>query len=191
MEQLKKRILQISKNKGLSHIGSCLSVLPILVDIYERKHPQDIVILDGAHAHIAHLVVKEKYEFLENIEEIVDKVGIHCDKEAGCDASGGSLGHGMGIAIGMALTNRERTVNVILTEGSLMEGSTWEGLRNYSELGLENIHVYLNLNGYSAVSKIDRDKLIHRVRSFAPYVHAWKTENPEPFSGIQGHYLKI
>lgn len=188
MNKLEQRIVDISKRKGLSHIGSCLSVLPILVDIYEKKHPRDKVILDNAHAHVAHLVVKEEYEKLENIEDIIDSIGIHCDKQAGCDASGGSLGHGLGVAIGLAMINRDRTINVILSEGSLMEGSTWEGLRNKEDFKLDNIQIYLNLNGYSAVAKIDRERLINRVRSFCPYVHVWRTENGEGFSGLQGHY---
>lgn len=190
-EKLTKRILEISKSKGYSHIGSCLSVLPILIDIYERKFKEDIVILDGAHAHLAHLVVREHFEGLEDIDGILDRVGIHCDKEAGCDVSGGSLGHGLGIAIGIALANQNKDVYVILTDGGLMEGSVWEALRIKEELGLSNIHIYLNLNGYTATAEIDRRKLANRVEMFCPFVHVWMTENGEGFDGVQGHYKKL
>src|SRR3990167_9455273 len=103
---MQKRILEISKKLGLSHVGSCTSVSSILEEIYEKKKPQDKVILSGAHAHLAHLVAKEKYEGLKNIEELI-KIDIHCNRESGCDVSGGSLAHS-GIAIGLALANRNR-----------------------------------------------------------------------------------
>jgi transketolase N-terminal domain/subunit len=54
----KDRIIQISKKLDLSHIGSNLSCLPVLEAIYKEKKPEDIVILDNAHAHLAHLVVR-------------------------------------------------------------------------------------------------------------------------------------
>jgi len=192
---LQDRIKQISKDKGYSHIGSCLSVLPILEHIYITKTDRDLVILDNAHAHVAHLVVREKYDSdlkgILNIESLLDAYGIHCDRQAGCDASGGSLGHGLGIAIGYALADHTRLIHVILSEGSLMEGSTWEALRIVDELQLDNIEIYLNLNGYSAVSIVNRDKLSERVKRFVSRAHVWYTDNGEGFEGIEGHYKKL
>ena len=64
---MRERILQISQEKHLSHIGSCLGMAEVLNEIYQLKKPEDIVILDAGHAHLAHLVAREKYEGLENI----------------------------------------------------------------------------------------------------------------------------
>ena len=50
------RIIEISKKHGLSHISSCLTATPILKEIYEIKKPEDLVVLDNAHAHLTHLL---------------------------------------------------------------------------------------------------------------------------------------
>src|ERR1035437_2635506 len=144
-----KEILRISKKLGLSHIGSCLSVLPILEEIYKIKNPKDKVIMGNAHAHLSHLLFTNP----KKAEQLIKSYGIHCDKRAGCDAYGGSLGHEIGLSIGMALVNRKRNVYCIVSDGSMMEGSNWEALRIMSDLGIRNIKIYCNFNGYTAVSK--------------------------------------
>ena len=184
---LEERVLQISKDLKLSHIGSCTSVLPILVEIYEKKKPDEKVQLSGAHAHLAHLVVKEKYEGLKNIEELIKK-DIHCNREAGCDVSGGSLAHS-GIALGMALADRKRKVYLIMTDGSLGEGEEWEVMRIKGELGLDNLKIYCNINGYTATTVIDKVYLIARIKAFCPEAEIRLTKNAEGFDGVQGHYI--
>src|SRR3990167_2198090 len=134
------RILEISKKLKLSHIGSCTSVAPILEEIYKNKRPEDKVMLSGAHSHLAHLVAKEKYEGLKNIEELIKK-DIHCNRESGCDVSGGSLAHS-GIAIGLALANRNRDIHLVMTDGSLNEGEEWEVFRIRKDLNLTNLKIY-------------------------------------------------
>jgi transketolase N-terminal domain/subunit len=183
---MKERILQISKALGLSHIGSCTSVLPVLDEIYKKKNPEDKVIMSGAHAHLAHLVVMEAYEGLENIEELI-KRDIHCNREVGCDATGGSLAHS-GIALGMALVNRDRDVYLIMTDGSLGEGEEWEVMRIKRELQLTNLHIYCSINGFSAVSKIDKEYLKDRILAFCPDAQVRFTQNAKGFEGVDGHY---
>lgn len=204
VDKLKQRILDISKELGLSHIGSNISALPVYVEIYQQKRPDDIVIADNAHSHLAHLVVKESYvpatgiidapyEDITEAKDLIEKHGIHCDRKAGCDASGGSLGHGLGIGIGYALADRSRDVYVILSEGSCMEGSTWEALQTITRLKIMNIKIYTNFNGYSAVGEVDRERMAEKVSLFARYLkieHRF-TDNGEGFEGVAGHYRKV
>jgi transketolase N-terminal domain/subunit len=181
-----KEILRISKKLGLSHIGSCLSVLPILEEIYREKKSRDKVLLDGAHAHLAHLM----FTHPKNAEELIKKYGIHCDR-AICDATGGSLGHALGIGIGMALVNRANKVYVIVTDGSMMEGSNWEALRIISDLKLDNLKIYCNFNSYTAVAKIDLYKMVKRMMAFKHGINYRFTSNTKRFDGLKGHYMKI
>jgi len=187
METKKQSILTISKKLGLSHIGSCLSVLPILEEIYAKKKKEDLVLLDGAHAHLSHLMFINP----DNAEELIKKYGIHCDRRAGCDANGGSLGHAGGIAIGLALVFKTRDIYVIFTDGSMQEGSNWEALRIIAELKLDNIKCYFNFNGYTALDKIDVDELIFRTRSFCPEGVIRLTQNGRGYDGVKGHYIKV
>lgn len=188
---LEQRIRDISKAHGLSHIGSCISVLPILTQIYETKGKNDVVIMDNAHAHLAHLVVREAYEGLKDIEKLLTDHGIHCDRKAGCDVSGGSLGHGLGIAIGLAIADEKRKIHVIISDGSIMEGSNWEAMRVISDRKIENIQIYCNFNGYTATSIYDANRLSSRMRAFIPNILVYNTENGKGLDGIQGHYKTL
>lgn len=193
----KDRIIEISKKLKLTHVGSCLSALPIYEEIYAKKKPEDIVIADNAHSHLAHLVVayseipEEEWENYD-IESQITKYGIHCDTRSICDASGGSLGHGLGIGIGYALADRKRDVYVIVSDGSMMEGSNWEALRIRQSLNLTNLKIYANFNGYSAVSKVNGNDLMFKMDNFALFhddIQYHFTDNGLPeLEGLQGHY---
>ena len=180
------KIIEISRKLGLSHIGSCLSTLPILEEIYEIKNPEDLVILDSAHAHLAHLMFTSN-----NPEEMIEKYGIHCDTRAGCVINGGSLGHAGGYGIGMALVNRNRNVYVIFSDGSMAEGSNWEALRIREELGLYNMKCYFNFNGNSALKVINLPELTDRVYAFCPDAFICLTTCPDKYAGVQGHYCRV
>jgi len=187
----KKLILDISKRLKLSHIGSCLSVLPILESIYAKKNLEDKVLLDNAHAHLAHLVVMQSRFGQPMLEESIETFGIHCDTRAGCDASGGSLGHAGGLGIGMALANPNINVHVVFSDGSIQEGSCWEALRLRKLLKIKNMKCYFNINGFSAVAKVNIYELIDRIRSFCPDAQLRVTSNGYRFGGVQGHYKQI
>jgi transketolase len=190
-EKLQQRVLEVSKKHNLSHIGSCLSVLPILIEIYEKKKPEDLIIMDNAHAHIAHLVVREAKGEIDNVDKLIEQNGIHCDRSVGCDASGGSLGHGIGISLGLALADRSRTVFCTASDGSLMEGSNWEALRIAQSLGLKNLEIHANMNGYSAVAPVDRIDLGARLLAFYPDIKLHHTDNTPAFEGVKGHYITV
>lgn len=197
----KTKILEISKKLGLSHVGSNLSCLPILEEIYKKKKPEDIVILDNAHAHLAHLVamvpdyLKSTIESMEkglldkNIMGTIKKYGIHCDRQAGCDASGGSLGHSVGIGIGMAIADKTRTIYVIISDGSSCEGTLGESLRIAYNLGLNNLKIHANFNSYTATSTVDLDYFESFIKGYQFPVIFHRTNNGlEELDGVKGHY---
>lgn len=146
-----RRILEISYKYKLSHIGSCLTALPIIEGIYEKKKPQEKFVLSSGHAHLAHLVIMEKYG-LTNAEQAL-QYGIHCDRRAGCDVSTGSLGLGLPIAVGLAVANRRKNVYCLISDGECAEGSIWEALRLKRQLELDNLKLYLNRNGWAAYTE--------------------------------------
>lgn len=196
LSTLESRVIELSYENKLSHIGSCLSVLPIFQNIYLDKKPGDVVILSAGHAHLAHLVVKEAYEKMPAIDKVLKKHGIHCDRKAGCDVSTGSLGHGLGIGLGMALADPSKTVHVIISDGECMEGSVWESLRLLDDLQLPNINVHFNFNGWGAYQPINTDGLIRRVKGFLhnpvvimAHVKFWRSiSDYGPLQGQDAHY---
>jgi len=189
MDTISKQILYLSYKHKLSHIGSCLTAAPIIDHIYSVKQKHEPFILSAGHAHLAHLVVMEKYKVIKSAQSMLT-YGIHCDRRAGCDVSTGSLGHGIGIAVGMALADRSRNVYVLLTDGDMMEGSVWEALRIAGEQRLENLRVTINANSYGAYRPIDSEWIDLVTQLFYPslVVKTNMFKYPSYLNGLEGHY---
>lgn len=179
----KDLILEISKRLGLSHIGSNLTALPIIEEIFKIKKLDEKFVLSNGHAGLALAVVM----YGDKAEDII-KENIHADR-SWCDCSTGSLGH-FGIAVGMALSDRTKNVYVMVSDGEMAEGSCWEALRIAGEQKLYNLKVYVNANGFASYQSVDLDLLENRLRTFFP-VEFRRTINPEGFEGLKGHYAKI
>lgn len=168
-KDLKRRILDLSFKYKLSHIGSCLTAVDIIDEIYSKKKPDEKFVLSSGHAGLALYVVIEKYEHID-AEKIWLHHGVHPDrcKECHIDCSTGSLGNGLPIAVGMALASRrvdfesnigigtvEKNVYCLISDGEMAEGSIWESLRIAGQQALSNLHIYVNYNGYSAYDRTD------------------------------------
>jgi transketolase len=191
MVDLKKRILDIAYKNKLSHLGSYLSSVEIINEIYTNKHPDDIFILSSGHAALALYAVLEKHEG-RDAEELFKKHGghPHRDEENGLYCSTGSLGTGITIAVGRALANPKRKVHVLISDGEAAEGSIWEALRFIKENHVENIEVHVNINGYAAYDKVDVEYLVTRLKAFLPTINLhFTTVNQAPFlKGLNAHY---
>ena len=191
MVNLKKRILEIAYKHKLSHLGSYLSAVGIIEEIYKTKSKDDIFILSSGHAALALYVILEKYEG-KNAEELFLKYGghPHRNENDGIYCSTGSLGLGITVAVGRALANRNRKVHVLISDGESAEGSVWESLRFIKENNLSNIEVYVNINGYAAYDKVDVKYLVDRLESFLPRINIRYTSvNQYPFlRGLNAHY---
>jgi len=80
MSNLVKRILDISYQEKLSHLSSCLSALPIVEEIYEKKKEDEVFILSNGHAGLALYVVLEKKYGVDPVM-LLHKHGIHPSKD--------------------------------------------------------------------------------------------------------------
>src|SRR3990167_6203894 len=101
IEKIKKRILEISYQRKLSHIGSCLTSAPIILEIMEKKNQNEPFILSNGHAALGLYCVNEALYGID-AQEAWEAHGTnpdHC-KEHNLDCSTGSLGNGIGIALG-------------------------------------------------------------------------------------------
>lgn len=195
---LQKRVLEISYKKKLSHLGSCFTALHPLVDIYKYRKPEDPVVLSQGHAGLALYVVLEKYYSKErghygvDAERLFDQHGVHPNRDLdhGIYASTGSLGHGLPIAVGMALADRNKDVYCLISDGECAEGSIWEALMIAKKLKLKNLKVYLNANGYSAYDKTNTDMLRKMIKAVGFPVKVYLTNAPDVLflRGLKAHY---
>lgn len=192
MKEIRQRILDISYEHKLSHLGSCLSALPIIQEIYRVKGLEDKFILSSGHAGLALYTVLEALGY-GNAEEMLERQGIHPDKpnsNGEIDCSTGSLGQGLPIALGMALADRKKDVYCLVSDGECAEGSIWEALRVKDDLQVDNLKVYVNINGYGAYDAIDTDKLETRLKTFCPDIIICRTtvEQEDFLNGLDAHY---
>lgn len=161
-KELKRKVITLSYKNKLSHIGSCLTAVDIISDIYKAKGEQDIFVLSAGHCGLAwYVVLEEQEKKLDLAQKLIDACGTHPDRlkaqtlTDAVTASSGSLGHGVGIAVGMAMANRNRNVFCLVTDGECAEGSVMEALNIARIARLTNFYLYINANGYSAYKEID------------------------------------
>jgi transketolase len=86
------------------------------------------------------------------------RLGCHPDYgNPGIEASTGALGHGLSMAVGMALAERGRKTNgviyTVLSDGEVQEGSTWEAVLMASSLGLTNLVAFVDNNDFQSLGR--------------------------------------
>lgn len=191
MVDLKKRIVEIAFKHKLGHLGSYLSSVEIVDEIFSKMDKDDIFILSSGHCALALYVCLEKYHGI-NAEEMFLKHGghPHRDEQNKIYCSTGSLGLGLPIALGRAVANPNRKVWVLISDGESAEGSIWESLKTIYEENISNIKVFVNINGLCAYKEVDMDYISQRLKSFLPNINLrYTTVEQYPFlKGLNAHY---
>lgn len=190
-KNLIRRILEISFNERLSHLGSYFSSVDIIDSIFSNMPEDDIFILSSGHCALALYAVIEKYHQIDALK-LFKKHGGHphrCEKDK-LYCSTGSLGMGLTVAVGRAMANPLRTVHCLISDGESAEGSIWESLRFIHTQNITNIEVYVNINGYAAYESINKEYLENRLKAFLPDINLIHTSvNRFPFlCGLNAHY---
>lgn len=191
MNSLHKRILEISKKHNLSHLGSCLTAVSIIDGIYKVRKPDEPFVLSCGHAGLALYTVLEKYNGLD-AEQLYLKHGTHPNRniEDGIYCSTGSLGWGLTIALGMAMSDRNRKVHCLISDGEAFEGTVWETANMMHRYDIKNMDVHLNWNGWAAYHMVGGGFIL-RVMSIFPKITIHET-NVEDYdlTGQSAHYVR-
>ena len=194
MNDVERRVVDISYKEKIGHLSSNLNAVNIIEEVYKNKKQDEPFILSSGHAALALYVVLEKYEG-QDAEKLFHKHGVHPHRDIGSGifCSTGSLGMGLTVATGYALANRDRKVHCLISDGECGEGSIWEALRFIYEAKLDNLEVYVNVNGMIAYDFIDKEYIINRLRAFLPRINIRETEPPKwPWAeGILTHYYVL
>ena len=166
-KKLRRRILELSYESNFSHLGSCLSAVDLIDAVYKTKKKNERFILSNGHAGIAWYSVLEKHRYFKN-PKAIKKLNIHPDRNVKYDihVSTGSLGQGLPIALGMALSDRKKNIYCMLSDGECTEGSIWEVLRVAKEKKVHNLKIIINANGWGAYDKVDLSYLVKRIKGF-------------------------
>ncbi len=167
----RRRILDVSQTVGALHIAPAFSCLEITDMIYHglmRPDPEgtflDTFLMSKGHGCMGQYVILEEFGIL-SVDDIAGycqpdgRLGAHPDYGLpGVAASTGSLGHGMGMATGMAYADRlqgdDRKTYVVLSDGEFQEGSTWEAMMMAGNLKIDNLIAFLDLNDFSGLERM-------------------------------------
>ncbi len=159
----RKKILDLSQQVSALHIGgsfSSVEIIDIIFNLIKKKN--DKFILSKGHAGILLYVVlnylgKLTDKDLKKYCKKKGKLGVHPDYGlSGIEASTGSLGHGLGIASGLAYSNEKNIIFVLMSDGEMQEGSVWESALLISSKKINNIIVIVDCNGLQS-STWDKD----------------------------------
>lgn len=157
----RRRVLEISQRVSALHIGGAFSCTEILDTIHNHLMcPGDTFLLSKGHAGIMQYVVTHSGGALD-LNEFCTRGGLfgtHPDRQMpGVAAASGSLGHGLGMALGMALAERHdnpsATIYVVLSDGEMQEGSTWEAIMLASSLRASNIVAVIDNNDRQSLGR--------------------------------------
>jgi transketolase len=187
--QIREKIVIITEKCGGSHIGGSLSQTDVLVALYYKylkldpKKPEwearDRFVLSKGHGGVGHAAILGDLQFFPE-DQLLDfnktgsPFGMHLDrlKVPGVDASTGSLGHGLGIAVGMAIGARLQDLSwhtyCVIGDGECNEGSIWEAAMAASHYRVTNLTVFVDRN------KMCIDGPTEEIMALEPFADKWK-----------------
>jgi transketolase len=189
--KLRRQIVGMISKARAAHIASAFSVLDILIYLYayvlriDPKHPQDperdrFILSKGWGASALYTVLADKGFFdPKELESYCMNgsrfVGITTMSGVpGIEATTGSMGHGLPIGNGMAVAakkqGRASKVVVVISDGELNEGSTWEAMLFASHHHLDNLTVVVDYNAWQSFGRtrdiLNLDPLPEKFRAF-------------------------
>ena len=172
MSIIQTRIIDITYQERLSHLSSTLSAAPILEEIYSQRQDDEVVVLSNGHAGLALYCVLEQRYGVDPVK-LLHEHGIHPGKDLDNHlyCSTGSLGSGLPIAVGHALATPNKTVYCMISDGECAEGSIWESLAFIQQQPVDNLEIYVNINGMGAYDHINVDYLVQRLQAFLPRIN--------------------
>lgn len=210
--KIRKHCLHMVHIGQSGHIGSMLSAADIVsvlysgylnVDPQNPKDPnRDRLILSKGHAGaVVYAALAEKgffpMEWIDTYDQDGGKLLGHISHYVpGVEFSTGSLGHGLPVAVGMALaakeTGRKHRIFAILSDGDCNEGSTWEAIMFAGQHHLDNLTIIIDYNRIQALgfSKdiLDFGDFESRI---APFGWACKTIDGHDYSQIEAAMQNI
>ena len=151
--ELRLTVIDVMAWSGGAHVGGSLSIIDILTILYfkylkidpanPKWEDRDRFILSKGHAAAGYIPVLAKRgyfpeETLKTFNHFGSPFAMHPDsnKVIGCDASAGSLGHGLSMAVGLGLRARylkkEWKTVCLMGDGECGEGSIWEAAMSAS-----------------------------------------------------------
>ncbi len=203
IEDIRYKTIKLSCETGAGHLAPSLSCLEILVTIFNDylkfdssdvfDNSRDRLIFSKGHGAYSYYVILNElgiipdYE-IENFYKNSSLKGcLTYNPKYMLEASTGSLGHGLPIAVGMAqslkMQNLDNKVICIVGDGEMQEGSNFEALQLASRFKLDNLLIIVDGNKLQAMDRVEDVGLSNL--QLANVLNAY----PCNFSKLDGHNI--
>jgi len=184
-------VARMLRASGHGHIGGAFSSMEIVTALYFHKmrikpdepnwEARDRFLLSAGHkSMVQYAVLAERGYFPKDVLDTYGQIhsiipGHPCmHKLPGIEANTGALGHGLAIALGMAmglkLDGSDSKVYTILGDGELAEGSNWEAAAAAAHHKADNLVAFVDNNGLQISGKVsevmDYSPIAERFRIF-------------------------
>ena len=152
------RLLRLHHSAGCGHIGCSLSCIDLLLSVMSERVGDERLILSKGHAAAAlYTVLNMEGEIGDSLLETYYRDGTRLPAHPSAGVFEnipfglGSLGHGLPIGCGIALSKKMRSSDeltfVLMSDGETNEGTTWEAGHFAVRHGLDNLVVLIDKNG--------------------------------------------
>jgi transketolase len=187
--KIRRYAVQMGEIQGQGYVGQALGYADVLAVAYchamnfKPENPdweqRDRFLLSHGHYAIAHYAAMLESGIIS--EDEMETYG--CDDSRlpmsgmasytpGMEISGGSLGQGLAIGVGIALGLRHQKINAFvynsMSDGELDEGATWEAAMGASHHQLSNLICLVDINNQQA------DGVPSQIMGFEPLVDKWQ-----------------
>lgn len=173
--RIRRHVLDMTSRGHSSHVGSALSMVDMIAVLYghimhyDPKVPQaperDRFILSKGHAGAAVYATLAEFGFfdIEMLQDHYQNGSVfsgHVSHKGipGVELSTGSLGHGLGVAAGMAIAakrqHRRHRVYALLSDGECDEGSNWEAILFSAHHRLSNLTIAIDYNKIQSLAPV-------------------------------------
>lgn len=203
-KQARLKVLDLIYRAGTSHVASNFSVIDILTVLYEKANikkedweNRDRIILSKgwAAASLYYFLFKRGLISQGDLDSYCQPgskyIGLAEPVVPGIEFAGGSMGHGLSAGVGMALAakklKKDYKVYVVMSDGEMNCGTTWESALIAAHHKLDNLVVIVDVNGWQAMGRtneiLDLNKLEDKWLAFG-----WQvlTLNGHNFEHIEG-----
>ena len=174
-KRIRRIILDMAYSGATVHIGCAFSIVEVLAVLYRdhlhldvadpRSKGRDYMVLSKGHGIMAQYACLYELGWLTQADignyfkDGTLLKGLADGHVPGVEATAGSLGHGLSVAVGLALAAKlnktDQTCYVLIGDGELNEGPIWEALLFAAHFKLDNLIVVVDKNDFQAMGSTE------------------------------------
>lgn len=169
-------LVEYSRVNKLTHVPSALSMLTYIDTLFSNRlivPHNDKIVLGKPFGSQAYYLVWRKLGYINNIEKL--SLGVKHDEIEFVDFSEETMGNALGVATGIAIANRNKTVWINITDATLQMGSTLEALQYIGHHNITNIVVTVDYNNMQVTGSTDQIISVDPVVDFCS-ASGWYTQ---------------